>query len=311
MDNKEKEQKEQERLKKTYNFRKSGKIFIANAMMIIFCIMCFVKSIQYLMMDSRSLHDNEQMTMCIVMFFVFILMLIFFNFWAPKLMAKLLDTADRKRENTNVKAGKQIHNLSSALQKMTGSQGVIVWDTICAGCLFFVVVPLLINYITSKNVVILGIIIFLLVLLFGGHKIGTNMGRIRRYDKRLCQYTKPYIDISDENTYIAEVDASIKKGVIAFTGYWLLTDDYMLGRLSDISYEPIAIPRGAIVHSTFFFERSTDNRGLPKGILRLQLNNGKHVEFTLGRGNACNPTLHVLNEQGIPWSKEEMRYSVW
>jgi len=308
MDHKE---KEQETLKKTYKFRKSGKIFIANAMMIIFCILCLVQSIQYLMMDSRTLHDNEQMTMCIVMFFVFILMLIFFNFWAPKLMTKLLDMADQKRKNTNAKAREQIHNLSSALQKMTGSQGVIVWDTICAGCLFFVVVPLVINYITSHNAIILGIIIFLLVLFFGGHKICTNIGRIRRFDKRLCKYTKLYVDISDENTYIAEVDTSIKKGVIAFTGYWLLTDDYMLGRLSDISYEPIAIPRSAIVHSTFFFERSTDNRGLPKGILRLQLNNGKHVEFTLGRGNSCSPTLHVLNEQRIPWSKEEMRYSVW
>lgn len=311
MDNKEKEQKEQEMLKETYNFRKSGKIFMANALMIIFCIICFVKSIQYLMMDSRTLHDNEQMTMCIVMSFVFILMFILFNFWVPKLMTKLLDMADRKRKNTNVKAREQIYNLHSALQKMSGSQGVIVWDTICAGCLFFVIVPWIINYTTSNNVVIFGIIIFLLILFFGGHKIGTNMGRIRRFDKRLCKYTKLYMDISDENTYIAEVDASIKKGVIAFTGYWLLTDDYMLGRLSDISYEPIAIPRSAIIHSTFFFERSTDNRGLPIGILRLQLNNGKHVEFTLGRGNACSPTLHVLNEQRIPWSKEEMRYSVW
>lgn len=311
MDNKEKEQKEQERLKKTYNFRKSGKNFMANASMIIFCIMCFVKSIQYLMMDSRTLHDNEQMTMCIVMFFVFILMLIFFNFWAPKLMGKLLDLADRKQENTTVKSRERIHNLHSALQKMTGSQGVIVWDTICAGCLFFVIVPSVISHTISNNTVIWGIIIFLLILFLGGHKIGTNMGKIRHFDKRLCKYTKLYMDISDENTYIADVDASIKRGVIAFTGYWLLTDDYMLGRLSDIRYEPIAIPRSAIVHIAFFFERSTDNRGLPVGILRLQLNNGKHVKFTIGRGNACSPTLRVLNEQGIPWSKEEMRYSVW
>lgn len=313
MDDKEKEQLEQDVLKKTYKFRVSSHTFMGNAVIVIFGIMCFLKSIEYLRMDSRTAHDNEQMTMCIVMFFVFIFLFFFCNFWFPMLMGKLLDKAGEKKEDTNMKAKEQIHNLHSALQKMTGSQGVIVWDTICVGCLFFILVPsaiasLVDNDKNANDTMLLWIIIFLLIMLFGGHKIGKNIGRIRRYDKKLCQYTKLYMDISDEDTYIADVDTSIKKGVIAFTGYWLLTDDYMLGRLSDISYEPVAIPRSAIAHITFFLVRTVDSRGLPIGTLHLQLNNGKNVEFVIGRLNVCNQTLRVLNEQKIPWSKEEMKY---
>lgn len=308
MDDKEKRQKEQKMLKRAYKFTRSIKIFIANTAMVVFCIMCFVQTVKYLMMDSRTPHDNEQMTMCIVMFLVLILLFILCNFRASKLMDKLLSKGVKKRENTNVKARGQIHNLQSALQKMTGSQGLIVWDTIWGSISVVMIAAFVVGYKTCNKAVFLGIILFLLVMLLGGHKIGANMGRLKHFDKRLCKYTKRYMDIFDENTYIADVDASIQKGVIAFTGYWLLTNDYMIGRLSDISYEPIAIPRRVIVHCSFFFVRSISDRGLPIGIMRLQLNNGKHVEFTLGRGNVCNQTLRVLNEQRIPCSMEEMRY---
>ncbi len=309
MDDREKEQKEQEMLKKTYKFSVSSHIFVANAAILILGILCLVKAFQYMMMDSRTPHDNEQMIMCIVMLFILILLGIFNSFWAPKLMVKLIGRATEKQENKNTKTKGQIHNLQSALQKMSGAQGIIVWDTVWGSISVFMIVAFIIFYKTCNKTAVLGVIIFLLVMLFGGHMIGTIIGKRRHFDKKLCKYTKLYMDISDENTYIADLDASIQNDVIAFTGYWLLTDDYMIGRLSDISYEPIAIPRTSIVRCVFFFEIRINGRGLPIGILRLQLNNEKCVEFVLGRGNICNQTLRVLNEQRIPWSKEGMRYS--
>ena len=110
---------------------------MGNAVIVIFGIMCFLKSIEYLRMDSRTAHDNEQMTMCIMMFFVFIFLFFFCNFWFPMLMGKLLDKVGKKKEDTNMKAKEQIHNVHSALQKMTGSQGVILGYNLCRVSVFY------------------------------------------------------------------------------------------------------------------------------------------------------------------------------
>ena len=300
-------EREQASLKEVYQFKMSFHTIFINAILVLFCIVCFAKTIQYLGMNPRTKKDEEQMIMCAVMSFVWPMMMIFINVWFPMLMTKLLDKTGEKEYNTNVKVRKKIPDVFCALRKIKHSQGLIVWDTLWGSLSGFMIAVYIFNYQRCKPIV-LGIILFLLVMLFGGHIIGKNLGKFLHYDKRLCHYTKQYIKIPDEKAYIEKVDHSIKKGVIAFTGYWLLTDDYMIGRLSDITYEPVAIPRSAIAQITFFLVRTMDNMGLPIGTLHLQLKNGREVELCIGRLNVCDQTLCVLKEQGIVWREEEMQY---
>ena len=274
--------------------------FIVNVVIIILDFMTLIKGVQYLKMKSRTAHDNEQMIMCIVMFFGLIILFVICNFWLPKLINGLLDKVDDKQANNNMHTIGRKYTLQFMLRKLKGGQGLIVWDTIWGSMSGFMILVFIVFFKTCNKTFCIGSIIFLLIMLVGGHILGKDIGSLRNYESRMCRFTKQYIEIFHEDSFIANVDASIKNGVIYFTKYWVLTEDYMLGRLSDITFEPIAIPRTDIVNCEFnYLNRETYKRGLPIGILSIQLKNGKNVKLTLGRGSACNEPVNALKEQGL------------
>ena len=115
------------------------------------------------------------------------------------------------------------------------------------------------------------------------------------------------MECPDEIAFLQDVDRSIQKGVLSYNGLWMLTDEYMLGRLSSITYEPVAIPLRAVEQVVFFYERFYKR---VDGMFLLSLKNGKSVKLSLGVGGneVFDPVLQALNDNGILWRQGEMRY---
>lgn len=147
-----------------------------------------------------------------------------------------------------------------------------------------------------------------MLMLIGGHLIIKNIYKHRRFDRLIYKCTPKYIDISDENTYMDSIDRSVQRGILGFAGLWMITDEYIIGRISDVWFEPVVIPRSQVMKYIFFSEKKIAVRGLPVGVLQCKLNNGKCVNYEVGRGKGCKQVIQILNEQGIPWTQEEMRY---
>lgn len=299
---------EQEHLKKIYNIRIAASNFFINAVLLLNCVVSLASAIQYLIMDSRTPHDNEQLMLNMVMFFACLFVSGLNNFWGNKIFRKFMGFVNGKKEKTNSRKRGQISNLDSALNKLSQQHGIIVWDTIWGSFVIFMIAIAIAFHRTCNLPVVAGITVFLLIMLLGGHIIGIKINKSRHFEKRLCKYSGEYVNYSNEESYISAIDRSIQRGVAGFTGYWLLTDEYMIGRLSDLTYEPVAVPLAEIEKCTFFYNKNISARGLPIGVLQLRLYNRNTVNFVLGRGNVCDQTLQVLNEAEIPWSQAEMRY---
>lgn len=309
MNNTEKDKKEQQILKKLHKADLTFRHVFINVIIIILCVLCMISIVRYLMMDVRSPEDNEQLIMCAVMTVFFLLLGALNNFWGDKLFDRFLTWVNGRYERKNQRISAGIKDLNSALHQLSQSNGVVVWDTIWGSGVAFMAVMFIVFFERCNKPAVLGLLTFNVIMLIGGHLIGKKIWLSHRFEKRICKYTKNYLEIADEDAYVASVDASVRIGVLGFAGLWMLTDAYVIGRLSDISFEPVAIPRAAIVKYTFFFEKKIAAKGLPIGILQCRLNNGKCVNYTLGRGKACDQALSVLNEQKIVWEQEELRYS--
>lgn len=94
----------------------------------------------------------------------------------------------------------------------------------------------------ANKVTMLGIILFNLIMLWSGHKILPKLSKRKFYDRKLFKYSRMYIDYPSHEEYRMQIEQSIRRGVLSHTGFWMLTDEFMLGRLGDITFEPVAIP---------------------------------------------------------------------
>lgn len=308
MNEQEKDKKEQEKLKRWHEGRIKFQTIYVNIICVTMVLMGIFGIVRYLLLDTRTAKDNKQLQLGIWMLGAGIFLFLLCNYWLEKGLERLVGIANKCYKNKNDRIRKNIKDLDSALLAISQQQGVVVWDTIwgsLAGCMIAAFIAF---FNTCNKPVVIGIILFLLVMLLSGHVVGMKISRNKKYDKRLCKYSKMYIDYTSEEDYMDWLNQSIGRGVLSFTGFWILTDEFMLGRMWDISYEPVAIPRGKIERIVFFYEKRYESP--PQGILQLHLKNGKKAELVLGRGgqDACEQTLYALNENGIPWKQGEMRY---
>lgn len=305
----DKNKEEQESLKKYHNASIKFRHYFLNVIIIIMCIGLLASIIRYLLMEARGVKENEQLVMNIVAFIGSLLLWGLNNSWGDKLFDKFLSGINEWSRKRNEKGVKKISDLNSALHQLSQCNGVIVWDTIWGSFLVFMLAAFIASFNTCNKPVVLGSLAFLTIMLVGGHWIGKKIWMRHRFEKRIYSYTKMFWDIPDEAAYIEAIDKSIQRGVLGFAGLWMLTDEYMIGRLSDIYFEAVVIPRKEIVKCTFFNNKRIVAKGLPEGTLQCYLSNGKCVNYVVGRGKVCNQALQILNEQGIPWNLEETRYT--
>ena len=130
-------------------------------------------------------------------------------------------------------------------------------------------------------------------MLFGGHYVGNRIWCRHKYEKRVLKYTKPYLDILDEKAFLTSVDESIQRGVLGFTGLWMLTDEYIIGLLSDIEFQVAAIPRELVTYCSFFDHRRIVSDNISVGVLQCHLKSGQSVDMEIGRGSVCNQVLNL------------------
>jgi len=299
--NQEKDKKEQEILKKLHN----GWIRFGTIMIDILCIIMIALGIYGVVINmSKEWHETAPFWGMIISFVLFFLLA---NFGAEKWLTKIIKIADERYNSANERKKTKIQDLDTALVMLKQQSGIVVWDTIWGIVVVFMCMCLLIGFDTCNKPVVIGVILFALAMLFGGHFVGKRLSKRRQYGKKLYKYSKQYMDCSDELGFLLDVDRSIQRGVISYNGLWMLTDEYMLGRLSDIAYELVAIQRKEVEKIVFFYERFYKR---VDGMLLLSLKNGKSVKLCLGVGGNenCEPILKALNENGIPWEQGELRY---
>ncbi len=304
---KEKEEKEQASLRKQHAWSIKIQVIFLNLVCIIVCPVSAWSVIHYLRMSERSAHDNEQLVLSGVCFVVFLFLLWLVNKGGDMLMEKYLTWIARTKEKQSQKEDKKITDLNSALHAMSQKNGVVIWDTIWTFGVFFFTGCLIFK--GGNKPLILWLLVVSFLMLFGGHYIGTRIWRRHRYEMRILKYTMPYLEIVSKRAYLASIDASIKRGVLGFTGLWMLTDEYIIGRLSDLEFQVVGIPRELITHCTFFFNKRIVSDEIPVGVLQCHLQDGKCVDMEIGRGEVCNQVLRLLNEYRIPWEKKEMQFT--
>lgn len=297
----EKEQKEQELLKKLH----SGWIKFGTIMVNFLCIVMIMLGIYGLVTNVSE--EWQETAPFWGMIISFVLLFLFANFWAEKCLIKLIRITGERYNSVNERKKTGIQDLDTALVMMNQQAGVVVWDTIWSVVAGFMCICLLCSFDTCNKPVVLGVILFSLAMLFGGHYVGNKLSKKRKFGKKLYKYSKQYVECPDEITFLQDVDRSIQKGVLSYNGLWMLTDEYMLGRLSSITYEPVAIPLRAVEQVVFFYERFYKR---VDGMLLLSLKYGKSVKLSLGVGvnEVFDPVLQALNDNGILWRQGEMRY---
>ena len=301
MDRQEKERKEQEILKKLH----SGWIKFGTIMINILCVSMIMLGIYGVVTNVSE--EWQETAPFWGMIISFVLLFLFANFWAEKCLIKLIRITGERYNSVNERKKAGIQDLDTALVMMNQQAGVLVWDTIWSVVAGFMCICLLCSFDTCNKPVVLGVILFSLAMLFGGHYVGNKLSKKRKFGKKLYKYSKQYVECSDEIAFLQDVDRSIQKGVLSYNGLWMLTDEYMLGRLSSITYEPVAIPLRAVEQVVFFYERFYKR---VDGMLLLSLKNGKSVKLSLGVGGneVFDPVLQALNDKGILWKQGEMRY---
>lgn len=301
-----KEEKEQKFLKKLHDINIKTVRIILNALLIIMCLATGGSFLRYLMKQDRTSHDGEQMLICGVMFCVFAFILWLEHKRGAVIFGRFLKWIADVKESRNKKDENSITTLNTALHMISQKSGVVIWDTLWSVVAIFFALCLFIK--GSNKPLILGIVSVSLVMLFVGHYIGIKLWKRHHFEKRILKYTKQYLDIEDESAYIESVDRSVQRGVLCYAGLCILTDEYMIGRLSDISFEAAAIPRDFIVHYEFYYYKKISSKAVPVGVLQCLLLNGKRVKFEIGRGEVCGNVLKRLSGQKIFYEEQEMKY---
>ncbi len=302
-----KEDKEQKFLKKLHRIEiKTGQI-VLNALLIVLCLVSGGVFLWYLLKSDRTSDDVEQMLICWSMFWAFV-----FLAWLHKhgavFFGRFLKWVADVKESRNKREEDSITTLNAALHILSQKNGIVIWDTIWSAVTIFFALCLFFK--GSNKPLILGIAAVSLAMLFGGHFLGNNLWRRHRFEKRILQYTKRYLDMEDEAAYIASVERSVQRGVIGYAGLCILTDEYIIGRLSDIRFEAVAIPRELIVHYIFYYDKKIASEAIPVGVLECQLRNGNRVRLETGRGEVCGHVLRLLDGQNIPYEIQEMKYRI-
>lgn len=300
--------KEQEKLRKYHSTKNKVEYFILNGMIGIACVVLGAMTVMDLLKPERTPQDNEQMIMCAALFLMLVIISWLGNKGGDILFEKFLLWIAKVKEQRNIKIQNEVKDLDTALHCMSKKNGVVVGDVLWCGPAFLFSCCLFIQ--GGNKILIFECLLFSVVMLLVGHFIGTKLWKAHHYEKRLIKYTRRYLDIADEKAYIVSADQSIQRGILGYAGLWLLTDEFVFGRLSDIWFEVVAIPRDEVEQFTFFYRKRISERTIPTGILRCHLQNGKYIDFVAERGRACEQVLKILSMEKIYFEVKETEYGI-
>lgn len=304
----EKDKIQQEKNKKFLEAKIKFQTICVNICTIMVCVLLLINMVHLLTQKSHTQTDYKQLLISVVMFVVFALLFGLNNFFGDELFQKFMSQIHKGYDKRNKKQLKKITDLNSALLQLSQFHGVVIWDTIWGACAGFMAVIFLAFFKTCNKPVVLGILVFLLTMLFVGHFVGMKMSRKHNFYKEVCKYTRQYIDLVDEEAYFKAVSESVTRGVLGFGAWWMLTDEYIIGRISDIFFSPVVVPRAAVKEYIAYCEKYVTAKGVPIGIIECRLVNGKSIKYVTGRGKVLTQVLLLLREQGIEWKEEEMQY---
>lgn len=194
-----------------------------------------------------------------------------------------------------------IKDLNSALHYLSKCTGVVVWDTIFISIIIFFTACLIVFWSKCKRQAVIILILILAILLVVGHLIGTIKWRKRRFEDKAIKYSSKYFYINNTMQFIENIDTDIKHGNLLTTNLMLITDNYIIGRLSDITYEPVIIPKNIINEFQFYLlDTYPNHRNAHRiGILCCYLNNNQKVEYVICRALQAKQTLEQLQNYGI------------
>ena len=199
--------------------------------------------------------------------------------------------------------------LEKVLHKMPSNNALIVWDTLWG---FFTVMFVFAKIFLGGNVFVYVIIGDLAAILIVGHLIIKNVCKNAKYSKKVIKYTKSACGkITNEQEFVKQLDDDVKNRILYQSKYFVLTDNWMIGGISDIYFNPVAIPRAFVKEISFSFTTSVSNNNrAPIGTLICILLNGKVVKLLIGDSKYASKTFKILqmNNIAVSVSEEEYRY---
>lgn len=194
-----------------------------------------------------------------------------------------------------------VKDLNSALHYLSKCSGVIVWDTIFISFIIFFTACLLAMWNKCNKSAVITLILLFVVLLVTGHLIGTTLWKKRRFDDKAIKYTNKFYPISDDVQYIDAINSDICTGNLLITNLMIITNNYIIGRLSDIIFNPVIIPKSMITQCEFYLLDTLDKyrKAHRIGVLCCYLNNGQKVEYVICRALQTEKTLEQLKNYGM------------
>lgn len=197
-------------------------------------------------------------------------------------------------------------NLNKVLGQMSLNTGVIIWDTLW-GC--FLAMDVFLVVFLGGNVfayVVTGIMALILII---GHYLFKKAYKKAKYSNTVLKYTEESCGtIIKKEEFISWLDEEVRNNILYQSKQFALTEQAIIGRLvSEIYFQPVAIPRQLIKEVTFEFSISLNRYGskYPVGILNCFLHNGKMVKLYLGSSKTACKVLKVLQKYSVCVTENE------
>ena len=306
---KEKEQKEQTELKEIASFQDvMAKLNFVIGIGVIVCPL-IVLGIKELKGDSANGAFGRAIIIWLIAITITIA-IIACIFIAIKVMTMIHENGIKKELEGQPLSIEEVRaqdwTLEKVLHKMPSQNALIVWDTLW-GC--FTVILVLEKIFLGGNVFVYVIIGVLSAILIVGHLVIKNICKNAKYSKKVIKYTKLACGkITNEQEFIKQLDDDVKNRILYQSKYFVLTENWMIGGISDIYFNPVAIPRALIKEVSFSFTTSIRNNLPPIGTFSCYLYNGKIVKLLVGDSKYANMTFKILRMNNIAVSVSDAEY---
>ncbi len=199
-----------------------------------------------------------------------------------------------------------VKDFNSALHYLSKRFGVIVWDTIGGVFVLWLVLSSITTGIINFRVVVA--LFVLVVLILGGHFIGTFLWKTKRFDEKAIKYSRKVYKINDKDEFIKEVNKDIQAGDLLVLRMIIVTPNYIIGRVSDVFFAPIIIPRNMICKYEYrHYKQMGAHLGQTRyvGYLACHLCSNTTLECAICGGLDAEKTIQELYAYGIPMEMKQ------
>lgn len=119
--------------------------------------------------------------------------------------------------------------------------------------------------------------------------------------KRLIKNAHKYLSNVGED-FLEQLQADLNKGLPFMKKYNLvISDNYIIGSMADIVFNPMAIPKEQIGEIAYvYYEIVTIKRHYVVQEVYFRLKNGKEIRMSVGDRNNLGLTLRALKDCGVP-----------